>query len=64
MLRSNRIVTVALPKERMDKGDSSELGPEQQEKLLLLSTRTLALPIGRGMYTLASTRFVLASFGL
>ncbi len=57
ILRSNRVISITLPKERLAQhsGDVSELLPEQQQRLILLSLRTLAQPIGRGMYTLAST---------
>ena len=58
LLRSTRLVSLALTRDRITEIEASngslDLQLEYQARLLLLARRILALPIARGMFTLSS----------
>ena len=61
LLRSNRVVHATLSAARIQQLVASATAPpdiliEQQSRLLTLSRRILALPIGRGMFTLGTVQ--------
>ena len=65
LLRSSRVVSLSLTRARLTEIEASngalDLLYEQQKRLALLSRRILALPVARGMFTLASTSPLLTS---